>query len=237
MEQFGVPSNLFIILNKPQLAENTGMAIRAMVNTGAKNLRLVAPQHGWPNKDVDLASAEKMELVKVELFDDLSDAIQDLELTFATSARLRDMIKCVYSPLDATCEISSKNVLTGIVFGCEKSGLTNEEISICNHVIEIPSVNFSSYNLAQAVLIVCYQFMLSPDKKLKTGKTTIAPQVCLDNFLNELETELTVRNHFPCERKRELMMQTVRNLFKRSTPTVQEIQSMYGVIKRLCHSD
>ncbi len=209
------------------------MAMRAMVNTGAKKLRLVAPYHDWPSEKADLASAEKSQQLEVELFDTLRDAISDLQLTFATSARERNMIKQIYSPQKAIEKIISESVKTGIVFGSEKSGLTNEEISLCNYVIEIPSVNFSSYNLAQAVLIMCYEFTRTDFAQLKTGKTKIAPQKSLDFFLTELESQLEKHRHFSSPQKQILMMQTLRNLFKRATPTQQEIQSLQGVIDTL----
>lgn len=233
MAQSGVPSNLVIILNRPQLAENTGMAMRAMVNTGAKTLRLVAPYHEWPSGKAHLASAEKSGELDIQLFDNLQDAISDLQLTFATSARERNMIKQIYSPQKAVEKIRSEQVKTGIVFGSEKSGLSNEEISLCNFVIEIPTVNFASYNLAQAVLIMCYEFIRMDFTQLKTGKTKIASQKSLDFFLTELEKRLEERHHFSSPQKQILMMQTLRNLFKRATPTAQEIQSMQGVIDTL----
>ena len=110
---------------------------------------------------------------------------------------------------------------------------SNEEISLCNYIIEIPSVNFSSYNLAQAVLIICFQFARANFTKLKTGKTKPASQKELDCFINMLEKNLESRNHFPSLKKQTLMMQTIRNLFKRATPTSQEIQSMQGVVNSL----
>lgn len=227
----------FIILHKPQLAENTGMGMRAMANTGIKNLRLVSPVHGWPCEKAILASAEKSSLLNIEIFDSFESAISDLQIVFATSARNRYMIQEIYSPASAVEKILSfENV--GIVFGNEKFGLTNEEISRCNFVIEIPSVDFSSYNLAQAVLIICYQIMNAKltskaEKTFRTGKTTIASQLHVDYFLNFLEKELECRDHFSSERKHVLMMQTIRNLFKRSVLTYQEIQSMLGVIETL----
>lgn len=226
-----------IILHKPQLAENTGMAMRAMVNTGIKNMRLVSPVHGWPSEKAVLASAEKSHLLDVKVFDSLSDAISDLQIVFATSARSRDMIQEIYSPELAVEKMkSAENV--GIVFGNEKFGLTNDEISRCNFVIEIPSIDFSSYNLAQSVLIICYQLMNAnlqsqSAKKFHTGKTTIAPQSQIDYFLDSLEKTLECRNHFSSEKKHTLMMQTIRNLFKRSVLTSQEIQSMLGVVETL----
>ncbi|MDR0678454.1 MAG: hypothetical protein LBF44_02870 [Holosporaceae bacterium] len=226
--------NPLIILNKTQLAENTGMAIRAMVNTGVKRLRLVAPLHGWPNGKADLASAEKTNFLHVEVFDRLEDAISDLHFVFAASARPRNLIKKIYSPENmAIDEICGK---VGFVFGSEKDGLSNDEISICNGIINIPSVDFSSYNLSQAVMIICYQIMqkkLGSKPLLQTGKTRQSTQGEMEIFLKKLENELFVRHHFPSKKKQALMMQTIRNLFQRSLPTVQEIQSMMGVIKTL----
>lgn len=233
MAQFGVPSNVVIILNEPQLAENTGMAIRALVNTGAKRLRLVKPHHGWPNEKANLASAEKSHILQIEVFDSLSMAISDLQLVFATSARERNLIKEIYSPESACKKIENADCSVGIVFGSEKSGLSNEEISLCNSVIEIPSVDFASYNLAQAVLIICFQFARTDSTKLKTGKTELASQQELDSFIDRLEKNLEIRDHFPSPQKQILMMQTIRNLFKRANPTRQEIQSLQGVINSL----
>jgi tRNA/rRNA methyltransferase len=201
----------FIILHKPQLAENTGMAMRAMANTGIRNLRLVSPVHGWPCEKAVLASAEKVNLLNIEIFDSLENAISDLQLVFATSARRRDMIQEIYSPESAVKKILSfKNV--GIVFGNEKFGLTNDEMSRCNFAMEIPAVDFSSYNLAQAVLIVCYQIMNAKtksgvEKKFSIGKTNAASQFQVDYFLDSLEKDLEKRNHFSSKRKHILMMQ------------------------------
>lgn len=222
------------------------MAMRAMVNTGIKNLRLVAPIHGWPNKKAELASAEKSDFLSVEIFNNFSEAISDLNLVFATSARSRNLIKKSYSPESFIREISSSSLRTetkiGIVFGAEKDGLSNEEISLCNGVIEIPSVDFSSYNLSQAVLIICYHIMSETinkkldESQLKMGKTCLATKKEEEFFLEKLELELQKRNYFPSAEKKILMMQTIRNLFKRSCLAKQEIQSMMGVICALSES-
>lgn len=226
---------IYIILNKPQLAENTGMAMRAMANTGVKNLRIVAPVHEWPSKQASLTSAEKDHLLNIEKFDSLAEAISDLQMVFATSARRRDMIKQILTP-QAAAEKIHPDLNIGVVFGNERSGLTNEEISLCNFAIEIPSADFSSYNLAQSVLIVCYEIAkFSPQNEFHMGKTKIANQGEIDNFLKKLESELLKRRHFSSEKKHVLMMQTLRNLLKRCVLTSQEIQSMLGVIDTLAN--
>ena len=125
----------------------------------------------------------------------------------------------------------------GILFGPENSGLSNEELSTCNHLVSIPTVGFQSYNLAQAVLIMCYTLMnKSPKKDLHLGKTSIATNQDISSFVNSLEQILNNSGHFKIEEKRESMMQTVKNFFLRATPTKQEINSLYGVIKSLSKS-
>lgn len=220
------------------MVENTGMAMRAMANTGLKNLRLVSPLHEWPSAKAALASAEKNNLLNVQVFENLTDAVADLQLVCATTARPRNMIQEIFTPEAAAEKIVSLGSSTGIVFGNEKNGLTNEEISGCNFIVEIPSMDFSSYNLAHAVLIICYALMTSKNaecqsRQFKTGKTNMATQKQLDYFLNHLEAKLADRDYFPSDKKRTLMMQTLRNMFKRTLMTTQEVQSMLGVIEGL----
>lgn len=146
------------------------------------------------------------------------------------------MITQIYSPdILQFIDITHRNV--GILFGAEKDGLSNEEISLCNAIIEIPAADFSSYNLAQAVLVICYQFMSNHHvNQMVSGKTNLANQKQLDQFLNFLEDELTNKNYFSSADKKILMMQTIRNFFKRSSPTQQEIQSLFGAFGRLFKS-
>lgn len=223
---------IYAILNKPQLPENTGMAIRALANTGFVNLRLVSPLHPWPSDSAHLASAATSHLLNIELFDDLKRALADLHFTFATSARDHRLIKKIFSPTSAALEISKKSDRNiGIVFGSERSGLTNKEISLCSAIIEIPTANFSSYNLAQAVLLIFYELFsqkIPPQTRLKTGKTAPATQNELEKFLSKLEEKLSQKNYFPDAQKQVLMMQTLRNIFNRSELTSQEIKSLFG---------
>ena len=241
-EPLGKPSDIFVILDHPQLAENIGMSARAMANTGFLNLRLVNPQCGWPNEKINLASAEKLHLLNCKIFDTLENAIADLQYTYATTARNRNMVENIFSPDSAAEKIHKSNEKIGIVFGNEKSGLSNDDVSFCNAVIEIPSVNFSSYNLAQAVLIICYSILheeLSKKfdprnfQKLKIGKSETAPQKQLDFFLHHLEASLEQKQHFPTPEKQTQMMLSLRNFFKRASPTAQEVQSLLGVINSL----
>ena len=242
-ERLGRLSDIHIILDHPQLAENIGMAARAMVNTGMYNLRLVAPQCGWPNEKINLASAEKLNFLNIEIFNSTEESISDLQFVFATTARNRYMVESIYTPAQAARKITMGNEKIGILFGNEKSGLANSALSLCNGVIEIPSVNFSSYNLAQAVLIICFEILKNcidaaenlsdQSPKFKKGESEIASQGQLEFFLKKLEENLKMHKHFPTPEKQIQMMQTIRNFFKRAQPTNQEVQSLFGVMNSL----
>ncbi|MBE6447180.1 MAG: hypothetical protein E7015_01695 [Alphaproteobacteria bacterium] len=224
---------LIVLLKSTQLAENTGMAMRAMINTGVTELRLISPQHGWPNTTAHLASAEKSHLLNVNVFASIEDAIQDLNIVFAATARRRNMISRIYSP-DIISEYNNSPNRIGVLFGNEKSGLSNADVSLCNAVIEIPNSGFSSYNLAQAVLLICYQNFMKPKlNEVHLGKTVPSSQKHVDALVNLLEQKLEKKHYFPSSDKQILMMQTIRNFFKRSIPTLQEIQSLFGAISSL----
>lgn len=156
--------NISVILVNPQLPENIGMAIRACVNTGILDVRIVNPKQKWPNEKGAMASAESVKYLKSNaVYNNLQSAIADLHIVYATSARKRDMIKKVIAT-----QIAAKNIhqncidgkKIGIMFGGEKDGLLNEDIVFADSIITISDAGiFSSYNLAQAVLVVCYDIL------------------------------------------------------------------------------
>lgn len=232
---------LAIILQRPQLAENIGMVARAMANCGVVDLRLINPVCGWPNRKAELSSAEKLDLVNVSCFESLIDAIADLNFVFATSARSHCMIKQFISPYECA-KISANKIMTGarvgILFGPENNGLSNKDISFCNMITCIESQNFSSYNLAQAVLIICYAFMIEVHGKKSSdfhvGDTILATKREVGAFVEFLEKKLEMANYFSCGEKREKMVITLKNFFMRGDITKQEINSLFGAINCLC---
>lgn len=235
----GNARNIHIILQRPQLAENIGMCMRAMVNCGCLNLRIVSPQCEWPSKTADLLSAEKSHLLNITVYNSLQSAISDMNMVFATTARTRNMIKSSCDPESAKTIIDSvSGAKIGIVFGPESSGLSNEEVALCNQIISIPSANFSSYNLAQAVLIICYTLMpvTFSTETVHLGKTRLASNAEIMNLVHFLDELLTSKNYFKSEKKHLLMMQTLQNFITRSNPTLQEIRSLFGAIKCLTKS-
>lgn len=220
--------NFFILLHGTQLPENTGMVMRAMANTGIKNLRLINIQHEWPSQKAHLVSAEKSDLINVEVFSDIKSAISDMNTVYAASARPRNMIMQTYSP-DILQNFGSDSGKIGVLFGSERNGLSNEDISFANAVIRIPSHNFSSYNLAQAVLIICYHMMQhSTENEIHLGKTNFATQRQIDSLVDSIESKLATNYPYWASHIR-----TIRNFFKRSSITQQEINSLFGAINKI----
>ncbi len=157
-----------IILVAPQLGENIGTAARAMFNCGLTDLRLVRPRDGWPSKKAQAAaSGADLVLDKAHLFETVEDAIAGLTRVYATTARDRYMVKRVLTPRAAAAEIRAlmaAGEACGILFGPERTGLLNEHIALADTVLNVPlNPAFSSLNLAQAVLLVGYEWFASAD--------------------------------------------------------------------------
>ena len=152
-----------VILVEPQLGENIGMAARAMGNFGLTRLRIVKPRDGWPNVSAQRAAAGADHILdKVELFDTVEQAVADCTLLFATTARAHDQAKPVIGPQQAAQEIVREIAAAGqvgLLFGRERAGLLNEEVALSDFIITFP-VNpaFASLNLAQAVLLMGYEW-------------------------------------------------------------------------------
>jgi len=231
-----------IILVEPQLGENIGMVARAMANFGLSQLRLVNPRDGWPNeKAVSTASKADHVIDGVEVFDTLETAIADLNTVMATTARQRDMIKPVLAPGEAAVlnyNRINQGHKTGILFGRERWGLENSEIALADEIVTFP-VNpaFASLNIAQAVLLMSYEWMRASIEENQTNftssKSMPAEREQLTSFLAHLEQALEDAKYFYPPQKREVMLQNLRNLFSNAHFQEQELQALHGVIAAL----
>src|SRR5580704_2420077 len=156
-----------VILSQPQIGENIGAAARAMKNFGLSELRLVAPQCRWPNeRALALASGAGDILAAAKVFPDLAGALADIRLVLATTARDRDVVREILTPEAAASrlrEAAAQGVASALLFGGERAGLDNDELSLCDAVITIPTAEFSSLNLGQAVLLISYEWFRAGD--------------------------------------------------------------------------
>lgn len=156
--------NPVFVLVRPQMGENIGGAARAMLNFGFNALRLVDPRDGWPNpRAVATASGAAHHVLDYAgVFENTARAIEDCDFVFATTARGRELSKPIYTPEAAMAEVHARiksGQKIGILFGPERTGLENDDIVRANAIITIPvNPEFYSLNLAQAVLLMSYEF-------------------------------------------------------------------------------
>jgi tRNA/rRNA methyltransferase len=236
-----------IILVRPQLAVNIGMCARAMANFGLSDLRLVNPREGWPRtgalrKGAYAAAAGAVHLLEsAKLYASLGEAVADLNGTFATTARERGQLKPVLAAEAAMIETASRiqgSEKLGILFGPERTGLSNEEIAFADKIVSFP-VNpaFASLNLAQAVLLVGYEWMKAAHGSAPPfqppDRSPGAPREMILSFFDYLEGELERVGFFRPLAKRPVMQNNLRNMFHRMNMSEQDVHSFRGMIVRL----
>jgi tRNA/rRNA methyltransferase len=231
-----------VVLVEPQLGENIGAAARAMANFGLSRLRLVAPVQGWPNERARVMAAGADRVIdKADVYDSLAAAIGDCTFVLATTARNHDQAKPVIGA-DAAAAQAAPRVAAGenvaIVFGRERIGLENHEVARADAIVTLP-VNpaFASLNLAQAVVIVGYEwFKLKSGGKLPFAMPQRSPPASkqqLDAFFVDLERELDKVEFFRPEEKRGTMAVNLRNIFQRIAPSQQDIRTLHGIVTAL----
>lgn len=219
------------------------MVARAMWNCGLADLRLVNPRDGWPS-DKARASASGADIVidNAQVFDSTEQAIADLDFILATTARPRDMTKGVFTPESAAEELrahANASGKSGVLFGRESSGLDNDDIALADAAITVPlNPDFTSLNLAQAVLLIGYEWFKWADKTPShefsvPDDTRPAERQEVLMMLEHLETELDARGFLRPPEKRPVMVRNIRNVFWRAGFTEKEVRTFRGIITAL----
>lgn len=235
-----------IVLVTPQLGENIGTAARAMLNFGLEDLRLVRPRDGWPNaKAVTAAKGAISVLDRVRLHDTVAEAVADLHHVYATTARHRFMLKPVVTPRQAAQDMrqaAAKAERSGVLFGPERTGLTNDEVALADTVLMVPiNPAFTSLNLAQAVLVIAYEWFQAggevPEHRVPPGRTRPATKAELENFFRRLERELVACGFLNNDDKRPSMMRNIRAMFLRAGLFEQEVRTLHGMVTELNRRD
>ncbi|WP_282609545.1 RNA methyltransferase [Pelagibius sp. Alg239-R121] len=231
-----------VILVTPQLGQNIGMVARAMLNCGLTELRLVAPRDGWPNPDAEASSAgATFVLEQAKVFPTTAEAVADLQRVYATTARARGMTKTVETPRTAVGGMRSaaaQGRSVGVLFGPERAGLLNDDIALADTILEVPlNPAFSSLNLAQAVLLIGYEWFQAADQtpasELVINATRPATKGELINFFSRLEKALDESGFLYPPEKTPIMIRNIRNLFQRADLTEQEVNTLHGIISAL----
>jgi tRNA/rRNA methyltransferase len=234
-----------IVLVCAQLGENIGMAARAMLNCGMSELRLVAPRDGWPNpKAQRAASGADVVLEKARLFDTVADAVADLEHVVATTARNRELSQRILTARSAASQMRDwmgRGEKVGILFGPERTGLENDDMVLADTALSIPlNPQFSSLNVAQAVLLVAYEWAAAgdatPADRMADHAARPATKDELQNLFDHLERALDQSGFLRHKDMRPAMVNNLRALLQRAAMTEQEVRTFHGVIKFLSKS-
>ena len=225
------------------------MAARAMLNCGLTDLRLVSPRDGWPSETAQATSSGALAVVdNAKLYDTLAEAVADRSFVVACTARDRDMLKPVLSPETAaqaiiTADTAKGSPTSALVFGPERAGLNNEDLTVCDAILTVPlNPDYSSLNIAQAVLLVAYQWYRLADTHVASSQildalavtdAQAAPKENIETLLSHLESALDDVGFFATPQQRPTMLNNLRNAFQRMRLTIPEVHTFHGLIKAL----
>ena len=226
-----------IVLVRPQLGQNIGKSARAMLNFGLTEMRLVAPRDGWPNPSAGpAASGADVVLKHARLFDTVQGAVADCPTVYASTVRRRDLVMPVLSPEAMADAMASSSTRTAILFGPERSGLETDEVALANAIITVPiNPEFGSLNLAQAVILLAYEWSkrgalaVPPEKELEPP----APHGELEGLIGQLEAELDSKGYFHPPSRTQATKNTLRTIFTKTGWSSREVKAVRGVVRAL----
>jgi TrmH family RNA methyltransferase len=231
-----------VVLVRPQLADNVGACARAMANGGLFEMRLVAPRDGWPQEKAwRMASGADRILDAATVHATVAEAVADLHHVFATCPRPRHIVKPVLTARGGAVElreICGRGLRAGVLFGPERAGLDNDDMAEADALIRFPlNPGFMSLNLAQAVMVMAYEWWTAedgtPPKALMTNESRVATKERLGNFLTHLVDQLDACGFLRNQPKRPGMVRNLQHLFQRGEVTEQELRTLHGVVTEL----
>ena len=227
------------ILVKPQLGENIGACARSLKNFGFSNLHIVSPKQSWPNNRAKATSVGAYDIVKkAKVYNNTYDAIKDFSIVISLSARKRDINKKHISINKFLTIIrSKKNTNFGLMFGPEASGLSNDDLSLSNFVLQIPTTKkFKSLNLSHSLTVICYEiFKLINFKKFKKNPKNIkiSSKRKISSLVSHLKKLLEKKGFFVPSEKKHSMLMNINNLIYRLEPNDKELRILASIISSL----
>jgi tRNA/rRNA methyltransferase len=228
----------FILVN-PQLGENIGACARAIKNFGFSDLSIVEPRDPWPNTKARMTSVGAYNIIqKARIYKNVSDAVKNFDLVFASTARKRDINKkhvSIFNFVKILAKHKKSNI--GIMFGPEASGLSNHDLSLSNFIIQIPtSKKLTSLNLSHAVIVICYEIYkslnLNKFKKEKT-LTKLTSKSSIKNLIKYLEKMLDNKKFFKPPEKKKSMILNINNIFGRLELSDKELRILFSIFSSL----
>lgn len=228
-----------IVLVRPQLGENIGKAARGMLNFGLMDLRLVSPRDGWPNPSAGpAASGADVVLEQARVFDTVAEAVADCAYVYATTVRKRGLVVPIVSPEEAGREVHRNDGPSAFLFGAERSGLETEEVALAGKIVTVPvNPDFRSLNLAQAVILVAYEWSKHGDGlAVPTTSDTVEPratQADLEGLIGQLDAALAAADYFHPPDRTPATRNTIRTILTKAGWSSREVQALRGIVRAL----
>jgi tRNA/rRNA methyltransferase len=234
-----------VVLVRPQLGQNIGKAARAMLNFGLTELRLVTPRDGWPNPDAGpAASGADIVLEQAQVFATVADAITDCSTVYASTVRPRELMMPVLAPEAMAGEIAAATGRSAILFGPERAGLETDEVALANAIVTVPiNPDFGSLNLAQAVIVLAYEWsrhvagddparpaLAQPPARLLEPP---APRGDLEGLIAQLDESLRAKNYYHPPERMPSTRNTIRTIFTKAGWSSREVKAVRGIIRAL----
>jgi tRNA/rRNA methyltransferase len=228
-----------IVLVRPQLGQNIGKAARAMLNFGLTEMRLVSPRDGWPNPEAGpAASGADIILEQAQVFESVAEAVADCAHVYATTVRKRGVTKPVVTPAEAAASIRTQPGRSAILFGPERSGLETDDVAIARQILTVPiNPEFGSLNLAQAVILVAYEWSKG-EMLVQPPAVDLDPpasQQELDGMIEQLEGMLDGAGYFFPPDRVPATRRTLRTMLTKPGWNAQEVRTLRGILTTLAN--
>ena len=227
--------NISIILKQPRCSENIGAAARAICNMGIGRLVLVDPKNYDLTRVLKMATHFASDIVEhMEIYENLREAISPYNYIVGTTARLGKKRRQINTPsktAENLVSISGEN-LVAILFGPEDKGLANEDIRFCDALVNIPTAKFSSLNLAQAVMIICYEIFIARQNEEREFAPHLANRYELEGMYEQLK-EILVRICYISSDNPDYWMNKLRNFFSRLQLQAREVSIIRGICRQI----
>jgi tRNA/rRNA methyltransferase len=208
-----------------------------MLNFGLTDMRLVNPRDGWPNPSAGpAASGADIVLEKARVFDTTEEAIADCSTIYASTVRRRDLVMPVLTPESMAGEMARSTAPSAILFGAERSGLETEEVALANAIVTVPiNPDFGSLNLAQAVILLAYEWSKTAELAMPPAKELEAPAPHgeLDGLIAQLDEALVEKGYFHPPSRTQATRNTLRTIFTKTGWSSREVKAVRGVIRAL----
>ena len=208
-----------------------------MLNFGLTELRLVAPRDGWPNPDAGpAASGADSILDSAAVFASAAEAIADCNRVYASTVRRRDLVLPVVDPQAMASEIAGSAGRSAILFGPERSGLETEDVALASAIVTVPiNPEFGSLNLAQAVILLAYEWSRTQalsQPPVKDGESPAA-HAELEGLIAQLDGALDAKGYFHPPERTQATRNTLRTILTKPGWSRREVQALRGVIRAL----